>query len=993
MSHNPQKCVYYLRIIRFIVEVGTETVRNLFYHFKPKHEVHTFFTCGTICDELRALKRRHVLSCEQYRQVTSDPNPNEFDLALLITLLTNIFTGMIDPPANGWNRNVDQHDISIGANLLRLKHLRNAIVGHSATARLTVQEFNDFWKQIEETVTSFELFIDVRNKDAVKTKIDEYKYGKLDLEGEQERKYFALIRRWYNEGQETLSYLRDEVEDLVKKSKEFFFYFKTKPKRYLRYIKLLFEGGRMVLSELLNQELEKTGVSLNDFLLDSREMLLENEQSALTDIYPQNSPNGTRINTNTSTWDIQSLALIISHICNENQVILNEVYIISNARKEYAKTAYLSLNNEEFSICCEDLVSSLKTLSPLAGAETYTKCRVLIEKYRKEVDTDIDNTDTYFDQLKSQGLNVKNLSEMYTEVLEKLNIALNQMADGSHVFKHEQVLELKMVTLGRTEEKIELAENILATVWEAAIKMSDTPKDFAAVRNTVDLIIEHVRAISDVDTIKVEKHCILMSVSCRSCLGLMQLMEYLEGDSFKEHLTNMSLEIGHICNDTVCIKGNVTFESLYQLATAIECDKLANGFNICAGDVSAQTEGMKSVEKINDDKGFREVLGKHVNGSSELGANIKEANEEITSLQDLTEETVGHISADELEKDGIVIVSDEKQIQEASKASILERNASAPESESEKKTQDKKDNKNNGEDEPVFLRTIQVRGSGDVINVNTLRYLKMYFKDKGRSDGATVNVTEYKCIEPGVATFTFETKNDAESVAERDDHVFRSEPLNVAMMPEEKEIRVSSAEDKIDADDTEVKRIKITKLTSSLAALLGVHLEKMFPDVHVVSVKHEEDNKSAVVEFEDSKGFANILQKKELSIDGQVVGVELYENKPYISRTVLVKGSSDIASQLDSLKIYFQNTALSGGGNITNCYVDSSNNVAYVTFETEDVAQLVVEKFHNKEALEVMLSDESLKLNKEESDKETKGKSSTAVTTNQIISHRSVNVL
>ena len=84
---SKEETTNYCRIILLMVDVGTETLLHLFYSLVPKHSVNGYFAAKK--SEIEDGKRKKVFDKNQYVKLTCpDPNPDEFDISLLINLLT-----------------------------------------------------------------------------------------------------------------------------------------------------------------------------------------------------------------------------------------------------------------------------------------------------------------------------------------------------------------------------------------------------------------------------------------------------------------------------------------------------------------------------------------------------------------------------------------------------------------------------------------------------------------------------------------------------------------------------------------------------------------------------------------------------------------------------------------------------------------------------------------------------------------------------------------
>ncbi|XP_060575346.1 uncharacterized protein LOC132732840 [Ruditapes philippinarum] len=216
MSDNPEKCANYLRIVRFTVDVGTDAVRDLLYYSKARDNIASFFAQRTISDELLQLKRKHIITKEQYERIISCENVDNFDLSLLITLLTNIFAVTIGRPACGWDNPADENNTSIAADLLRLKDIRNTIIGHKSSAQISSEEYKSLWKDLENIFIRIKMVVcgSGESEKSIRTKLEVYISKALEPTDEIEERYANLIQRWHDE----FTTLQNEVERLCERT-------------------------------------------------------------------------------------------------------------------------------------------------------------------------------------------------------------------------------------------------------------------------------------------------------------------------------------------------------------------------------------------------------------------------------------------------------------------------------------------------------------------------------------------------------------------------------------------------------------------------------------------------------------------------------------------------------------------------------------------------------------------------------------------------------
>ncbi|XP_053380979.1 uncharacterized protein LOC123551136 isoform X2 [Mercenaria mercenaria] len=643
MSDNPDETAYYLRLIAMYIDIGTDTVLKVFYTLTPKKDVKTFFDRQDIKRILTSLDEKKIISVKEFRMVSIKPNPENFDMSLLITLLTNLYKGKLPNPQNGWKASPDVRDVSIAADLLRLRNIRNTIVGHYPRARLPKVKFEYIWNHVETVLIRLVQNVDATSATGLKETISEYKQMPLDPNTGSALMYQEKLKEWW-ENCEEISKLQEKVEDLVKKTNEFLLFFKEKPKRYCRYIRLLFEGGRLVLTGVIEHEASKCRQPLRTILLDKQDVIRkEMENAQMLQICP-NTEKNTALDINFDKWDIAVLGRVIINIFSDSidGLTKENVQTLVDARNSYANIALVSLDSERFTSYCEDLLSSIRVLSSKLDEEAYKRCRQIIAEYKMETESQVGDIEEYLVQLKSHGVQVKTIAEVYQDTLETLKDAVTKMEVDGVSFMQEHRIELKIITLGDDKEKKETAEKTLLTVWQAAIKLSDDPTDFKALRKAVDMILDAVREIVDAHVESILQGCILVKLRCSSGRALQQVIVYFLSKEFQQLLEIISNELSFIYDDVMVMRGNFTIESLLEilnnltsvpekaqpyLSLPIQCtsaegmrkvlalfgeEKTVNRFNEIAESLSDQLGDRIMLNISSDVKGFCEVFDRKV---------------------------------------------------------------------------------------------------------------------------------------------------------------------------------------------------------------------------------------------------------------------------------------------------------------------------------------------------------------------------------------------
>ena len=100
-----------------------------------------------------------------------------------MVLLRNICG--LPPPATGWNSFPPASDTSVGANIVRVKHYRNAVYGHTSQASVDDPTFNSLWGDISAALVV--LGVDAAAIAKLKTET---------MDPDTETHYQELLREW-----------------------------------------------------------------------------------------------------------------------------------------------------------------------------------------------------------------------------------------------------------------------------------------------------------------------------------------------------------------------------------------------------------------------------------------------------------------------------------------------------------------------------------------------------------------------------------------------------------------------------------------------------------------------------------------------------------------------------------------------------------------------------------------------------------------------------
>ncbi|KAL3887769.1 hypothetical protein ACJMK2_000162 [Sinanodonta woodiana] len=85
---------------------------------------------------------------------------DEFDTTLLYAIIRNVSS--VPAPSNGWGKPPNDNnprDTTLGASVERMRIYRNHISGHSVDGKISQQDFEDYWAEIEEVLRDIVIVI------------------------------------------------------------------------------------------------------------------------------------------------------------------------------------------------------------------------------------------------------------------------------------------------------------------------------------------------------------------------------------------------------------------------------------------------------------------------------------------------------------------------------------------------------------------------------------------------------------------------------------------------------------------------------------------------------------------------------------------------------------------------------------------------------------------------------------------------------------------
>lgn len=207
------------RLTRLLICGGTSLLREIFDHHCPPRHLPTRLSDPTIED---LILNRAKLTKPQRDFLYPSPGvygeSKDFDLTLLFKLLRTICG--LTPPPTGWDAPPAESDLSLTADLVRIKNLRNTVYGHVHHMEITDDDFKVLWDYIKQTLLRIAGQISSATKSNLHEAINNLLTAPLTKEDE---KNVQELKRWYEEDVEvkkSLDDLKVEIEGLKEETKK-----------------------------------------------------------------------------------------------------------------------------------------------------------------------------------------------------------------------------------------------------------------------------------------------------------------------------------------------------------------------------------------------------------------------------------------------------------------------------------------------------------------------------------------------------------------------------------------------------------------------------------------------------------------------------------------------------------------------------------------------------------------------------------------------------
>ena len=130
------------------MDVGTQALRDTFNAIHPPANLHTVLARNKAT--LQPLRARKLINPTQWGKlfpaIPSSVSSASFDITLLMVLLQNICG--LAAPTTGWDALPAATEVSVEADIARIKYFRNTVYAHADHASVDDATFNRYWNEI-----------------------------------------------------------------------------------------------------------------------------------------------------------------------------------------------------------------------------------------------------------------------------------------------------------------------------------------------------------------------------------------------------------------------------------------------------------------------------------------------------------------------------------------------------------------------------------------------------------------------------------------------------------------------------------------------------------------------------------------------------------------------------------------------------------------------------------------------------------------------------
>lgn len=196
----------FARLCRLLVDVATQALRDTFDSIHSSNDLHKVLSAN--CSTLKDLKSKRIINPIQWGKlfppIPTTVSSRDFDTTLLVVLLRNICG--LAPPTSGWDNLPVAEDLSLEADIARLKYFRNEVYAHAETASVDEVTFSMCWRDIRDTVirlggNTYQAAVDRLKDECMDPRVQEH--------------YRRLLVEWKRDDDN----LKEQIDEIMRKLK------------------------------------------------------------------------------------------------------------------------------------------------------------------------------------------------------------------------------------------------------------------------------------------------------------------------------------------------------------------------------------------------------------------------------------------------------------------------------------------------------------------------------------------------------------------------------------------------------------------------------------------------------------------------------------------------------------------------------------------------------------------------------------------------------
>ena len=213
--HTTDEKANFQRLTRLLVCGGITLLREVFDSIHPPANLPLKLSDPVIKAQLQKLRNRNVINQLEWNLLYPSPGvygkSTEFDITLLFKLFRNICS--LTPPGTGWDNFPNSTDLSLEADLARIKFYRNEVYGHSNNMEISNAEFFNLWREISEALLRIAGNFSVAKEVEWKKSIKKFLRDPLTPDSAQS---LSELQSWYKKDMDT----KDMLEQMDIKQQE-----------------------------------------------------------------------------------------------------------------------------------------------------------------------------------------------------------------------------------------------------------------------------------------------------------------------------------------------------------------------------------------------------------------------------------------------------------------------------------------------------------------------------------------------------------------------------------------------------------------------------------------------------------------------------------------------------------------------------------------------------------------------------------------------------